>query len=85
MSSGIFAVANIGQYKLYVGETHHLKTRWPKMLLQFSQGSFPNAKLQQAWQESGGSRRFTFYTAQQIREDDQILGLRQFLRDVGNQ
>ncbi len=82
MKSGIFAVANIGQYRMYVGETHHLRTRWPQIMQQFAQGKFPSAKLQQAWLESGKSRRFTFHTAKQIVDDGTILGYKQFLKDT---
>lgn len=82
MSSGIFAVANIGKYRLYVGETHQLKTRWAKMMAMFAQGTFPSKKIQQAWQESGKERRFTFHTAQQISEEKTIFGYRQFLKDT---
>ena len=42
MQSGIFAVATIGQYRLYVGESHQLKERWAKMLVMFEQGKFPS-------------------------------------------
>ncbi|MEO1590337.1 MAG: hypothetical protein AAFU71_03480 [Cyanobacteria bacterium J06632_22] len=82
MKSGIFAVANIGQYRVYVGETHHLKTRWPQLMQQLSQGNFPSVRLQRAWQESGQDRRFTFHTAKQIVEDNNILGYKQFLKDT---
>ncbi|MEM9925731.1 MAG: hypothetical protein AAF915_18610 [Cyanobacteria bacterium P01_D01_bin.50] len=35
MKSGIFAVVSIGEFKLYVGEVHHLKTRWRAMMMLF--------------------------------------------------
>ena len=82
MSSGIYAVANIGKYRLYVGETHQLKPRWAKMMALFAQGTFPSKKIQQAWQESGKERRFTFHTAAQVAEDKTIVGYRQFLKDT---
>lgn len=82
MSSGIFAVATIGKYRLYVGETHQLKTRWAKIMAMFVQGEFPSKKLQQAWQESSKERRFTFHTADQISGDKDIVGYRQFLKDT---
>ncbi|MEM9264593.1 MAG: hypothetical protein AAGA46_03630 [Cyanobacteria bacterium P01_F01_bin.13] len=85
MSSGIFAVATIGKYRLYVGETHQLKTRWAKMMTMFAQGSFPSEKLQQAWQELGEERRFTFHTAEQITEDTNMFGYRQFLKDTASE
>ena len=83
MSSGIFAVANIGKYRLYVGETHQLKTRWAKMMAMFTQGTFPSKRIQKAWKESGRERRFTFHTAQQISEETTIFNYRQFLKDTG--
>lgn len=83
MSSGIFAVANIGKYRLYVGETHQLKARWAKMMGMFAQGTFPSKKIQQAWRESGKERRFTFHTAQQLSEETTIFNYRQFLKDTG--
>ncbi|MBX2863141.1 MAG: hypothetical protein KTR27_06260 [Leptolyngbyaceae cyanobacterium MAG.088] len=84
MSSGIFAVANIGKYRLYVGETHQLKGRWAKMMMMFVQGTFPSKEIQRAWQESSKERRFTFHTAKQISEDTSLFGYRQFLKDTGS-
>ena len=84
MSSGIFAVANIGKYRLYVGETHQLKERWAKMMVMFAQGKFPSKTLQEAWQASGKERRFTFHTAKQISEDKDMFGYRQFLKDTAS-
>lgn len=84
MSSGIFAVANIGKYRLYVGETHQLKERWAKMMVMFAQGKFPSKTLQAAWQESGQERRFTFHTAKQMSEDQDMFGYRQFLKDTAS-
>lgn len=86
MSSGIFAVATIGKYRLYVGETHQLKERWAKMLALFAKGDFPSEKLQKAWQASNKERKFTFHTAAEISADkDLLLGYRQFLKDTGSQ
>ncbi|MBT9313173.1 GIY-YIG nuclease family protein [Leptothoe kymatousa] len=85
MQSGIFAIANIGKYRLYVGESHQLKERWAKMLYMFDQGKFPSKRLQAAWQESGEERKFTFHTAAEISEDTQLFGYRQFLKDTDTQ
>lgn len=82
MSSGIFAVATIGQYRLYIGETHQLKTRWAKIITMFAEGTFPSAKLQQAWEESSQERHFTFHTVADISEDASIYGYQQFLQDT---
>ena len=82
MSSGIFAVATIGKYRLYVGESHQLKARWAKMMALFAQGQFPSPKIQQAWQESSKERRFTFHTAKEIEKETTLFGYRQFLKDT---
>ncbi|MEO0433829.1 MAG: hypothetical protein AAF151_19265 [Cyanobacteria bacterium J06656_5] len=84
MSSGIFAVANVGKYRLYVGESHQLKARWAKMMTMFVQGTFPSQKIQQAWQESSKERKFTFHTAKEISEDTKLYGYRQFLKDTAS-
>lgn len=82
MSSGIFAVATIGNYRLYVGESHQLKPRWAKMMTLLVQGTFPSQKIQQAWEEFGKDRRFTFHTAQEISDDVKLVNYRQFLKDT---
>ena len=84
MSSGIFAVATVGKYRLYVGESHQLKTRWAKMMTMLVQGTFPSQKIQQAWQESSKERKFTFHTAKEISEDTKLYGYRQFLKDTAS-
>ena len=84
MSSGIFAVATVGKYRLYVGESHQLKTRWAKMMTMLVQGTFPSQKIQQPWQESSKERKFTFHTAKEISEDTKLYGYRQFLKDTAS-
>ena len=84
MSSGIFAVANVGKYRLYVGESHKLKARWAKMMTMFLQGTFQSQTIQQAWQESSKERKFTFHTAKEISEDTKLYGYRQFLKDTAS-
>ena len=81
MASGIFAVANIGSVRLYVGECHHLKTRWNEMRAQLDQGTFTDPAVQQAWTAVQGDRHFSFHTAQDITDDRTIRGRRQFLQD----
>ncbi|NEP19697.1 MAG: hypothetical protein F6J97_22875 [Leptolyngbya sp. SIO4C1] len=82
MKSGIFAVAHIGQLRLYVGEVQHLRTRWPIMMGQLAAGTYPDSRIQQSWNSVEGERRFTFHTAQEIKQDSQILGRAQFFTDV---
>ncbi|MGB6298726.1 MAG: hypothetical protein WBF90_21445 [Rivularia sp. (in: cyanobacteria)] len=82
MKSGIFAVANIGNLKLYVGETHHLQTRWKLLMMLFINGKFPHSQLQAAWNQSGEERKFTFHTANEIAQNQQIHGKKQFFADI---
>ncbi|MGD1911984.1 MAG: hypothetical protein ACFB2X_14355 [Rivularia sp. (in: cyanobacteria)] len=82
MKSGIFAVVSIGEFKLYVGEVHHLKTRWRAMMMLFINGKFPHSQLQATWNQKGEQRRFTFHMADEIVKNQEILGKKQFLADV---
>ena len=81
MASGIFAVANIGTVRLYVGEVHQLKTRWAKMMAQLEEGTFADPVVQEAWQAVQGDRRFSFHTAKDIDSDRDIRGRKRFLKD----
>lgn len=82
MASGIYAVANFGSIRLYVGEVKHLKTRWPKMLGQLEQGTFPEATIQAEWKLHRGDRHFTFHTTEQIMADDDLRGRKLFFKDT---
>jgi hypothetical protein len=82
MSSGIYAISNFGNIQLYVGEVQHMKTRWPKMMAQLEQGTFPDKDIQRAWESCGGDRRFTFHTAEQIKSTPQLRGRKLFLKDL---
>jgi len=81
MTTGIYAIANFGKIKLYVGEVKHLKTRWPKMVAQLEQGTFPDQDIQREWQLCRGDRRFTFRTAEQVEADLQLRGRKIFRKD----
>ncbi len=82
MASKIYAVANFGTVRLYVGEVKHLKTRWPKMLEQLEQGKFPEPTIQAEWAKHRGDRRFTFHTPQEINTDPQLRGRKLFAKDI---
>lgn len=82
MKSGIFAVVNIGELQLYVGEVHHLHKRWERLMMLFHNGKFPHSQLQETWNQKGNERRFTFHTADEIATNHKILGKKQFLTDV---
>lgn len=82
MRSGIFAVVSIGAYRLYVGEVHHIKTRWRSLLADFEAGRHPDPHLQQTWNRYGKQRRFTFHTAQDLKDDIQLLERHRFLEDA---
>ena len=82
MASEIYAVANFGTIRLYVGQVKHLKTRWPKMLEQLEQGRFPEPTIQSEWAKHKGERRFTFHTPKEIKTDSQLRGRKLFARDA---
>lgn len=82
MASGIYAVANFGVIRMYVGEVKHLKTRWPKMIRQLEQGAFPDATIQTAWNQCNGERRFTFHTSDEVKAETKLRGRKLFLKDV---
>lgn len=82
MPSGIYAVANFGTVRMYVGEVRHLKTRWPKMLMQLEQGIFPDTTIQAEWIAHRGDRRFTFHTPAEIRSEMTLRGRKLFFKDI---
>ena len=82
MKSGIFAVVNIGDLKIYVGETHRIQTRWRAMMMLLMNGEFPHSQLQAAWNLKGEERRFTFHRADEIVDNHEILGRKQFFADI---
>ena len=82
MASGIYAVANFGTVRLYVGDVQHLKTRWPKMLAKLEQGTFPESTIQEEWSVHKGDRRFTFHTPDEIQADNQLRGRKLFIKDA---
>jgi len=60
-----------------------MESRWKPILAQLEQGTYPNAKLQQAWDQVDGQRRFNFYTQKDLAKDERFLGRKQFLADIG--
>jgi hypothetical protein len=77
MSSKIYAIANIGRFKLFVGDVHSIKLIWPGTLEMLNSGNYPHAALQQEWQKVGQQRHFTFHTHKEIAGNRQILGIEQ--------
>ncbi|MGK7890850.1 MAG: hypothetical protein AB4042_16085 [Leptolyngbyaceae cyanobacterium] len=82
MKSGIFAVINIGQFRLYVGEPYHLKERWDPILNQLNQGTCKHTALQAEWSKHNGKRNVTFHTVNDLRHETTLICYRQFLKDV---
>jgi hypothetical protein len=82
MKSGIFAVANIGEIRFYIGEVHHLHTRWRDMLGQLQAGTYPDSRVQTAWTTTQGDRRFTFHTADSLRSETDLLNRERFFQDL---
>ncbi len=83
MASGVYAVINIGSFKLYVGDISTLKTRWPILMAALEQGNHPDCTLQAVWNQSAGQRRFTFHTRSQLESSLDISGLEEFRKDIG--
>ncbi|MDZ8050465.1 MAG: hypothetical protein RMX68_010105 [Aulosira sp. ZfuVER01] len=75
MASGIYAIANIGRFKLFVGDVTSIKVLWPPILNMLNTGTYPHAALQQEWQQFGKLRRFTFHTHKEIAGDREIIGI----------
>ncbi|MGD2182665.1 hypothetical protein [Lusitaniella coriacea] len=74
MSSGIYAVAHVGDKKIFVGEASRLSILWLPILAQLNSGNHPNLELQKAWNKEGGKRRFSFHLKQDIIRDREIIG-----------
>ncbi|KOP28352.1 hypothetical protein AMR41_00515 [Hapalosiphon sp. MRB220] len=79
MSSGIYAIAHIGDFKLFVGEASKLSQKWPPILTQLNSGIFPHSMLQEVWNTEGGKRYFSFHTKTEIISDRDILGREELL------
>lgn len=77
MSSGIYAIANIGYLRLYIGEANRLQEKWRPLLDQLNRGIHPHLALQAVWNKEGNQRRFSFHTWQEIADDPEIIGIEQ--------
>lgn len=75
MASEIYAVAHIGNKKLFVGETSRLSTLWPPLLAQLNSGIYPDAELQAIWHKEGNKRHFSFHLKQDLLNNSQIVGI----------
>ncbi|MEM9213388.1 MAG: hypothetical protein AAGD25_03490 [Cyanobacteria bacterium P01_F01_bin.150] len=82
MTSGIFAVINLGQLRLYVGEMHTFKKRWEPLLRQLSEGRCSHKGLQAEWDKCQGERKVTFHTLADLKSEKTLLGYKQFVKDV---
>jgi hypothetical protein len=52
MTSGIYAIANIGRLKLFVGDASKVKEKWPPLLAILESGKHPNTVLQPTFRTS---------------------------------
>ncbi|MDZ7959745.1 MAG: hypothetical protein RMY34_17985 [Aulosira sp. DedQUE10] len=77
MASGIYAIANIGRFKVYVSDVNHIKLIWPSILDTLNSGNHPHSALQQEWQHLGQQRYFTFHTQNEIAGNREIIGIEQ--------
>ncbi len=77
MASGIYAIANIGRRKLYVGDVSSISEKWPQLLAMLSSGTHPDSPLQEEWNREGHKRYFTFHSWQEIVDNQEIVGIEQ--------
>jgi len=81
MGSKIYAIAHIGDKKLFVGDASQLSVTWKPMLVQLNRGTFPHRELQKIWSNKAGKRRFTFHLKQDIIGDAAIIGIEKLQRE----
>ncbi|AKG23666.1 hypothetical protein [Calothrix sp. 336/3] len=79
MSSGIYAIAHIGNFQLYVGEVHRISQKWPPLLALLNSGGYPHQQLQEEWQREGDKRHFSFHTKEEILADKKIIGIEELI------
>ena len=82
MKSGIFAVVNVGQLRVYVGEMHTFKQRWEPLLQQLQEGQCKHAGLQAEWNNHNGDRKVSFHTFADLKSETGLLRYKQFVKDV---
>jgi hypothetical protein len=75
MTSGIYAIANIGRLKLFVGDASKVKEKWPPLLAILESGKHPNTVLQEEWNQEANKRRFTFHTRREIAGNCEIIDI----------
>lgn len=77
MSDKIYAIANIGRFKLFVGDVSRITVVWPPQLAMLNSGKHSHTALQEEWNRAGHLRRFTFHTRQEIQGNQEIIGIEQ--------
>lgn len=75
MASEVYAIAHIGDKKLFVGDASQVSRMWPPLLAQLNSGTYPDAELQTLWNRETGKRHFSFKLRKDIIEDPDIVGL----------
>ncbi len=58
--SGVYAIANLRNGRLYIGSSAHIKTRWLQHRSALSRNCSPHRHLQASWNKYGGSIAFKF-------------------------
>ncbi|MBW4641553.1 MAG: hypothetical protein KME23_00730 [Goleter apudmare HA4340-LM2] len=75
MSDQIYAIANIGRFKLFVGDVSRITVLWPPQLAILNSGNHPHTALQEEWNLAANQRRFTFHTRKEIEGNREIIGI----------
>jgi len=82
LDSTIYAIANLGPFKVYVGTTRALKQRWAGIMTKLETGTYEHPTLQAVWPKWKQQRRFTFHTHPEVAAMSDLIGREQFLQDT---
>lgn len=71
----IYAIAHIGNKKLFVGDASQISILWPHLLTQLNSGLHPNRELQTLWNQQANQRYFSFHVKEDLLDDPEIIGI----------
>jgi len=81
MVSGVYAITNVKNGKVYVGSALNLKKRWVQHRSGLDKGAHANRHLQQAWKKYGGGA-FTFTVLHFETEPKRLVDVEQVFMDL---
>ena len=66
MKHKIYAVVNLNQKKLFVGEAAQLTINWPPLLARLNSRRYSDIEFQVVWNQEADKRYFSFHTWQDL-------------------